>query len=247
MRFFADIYRSFYLMRPEWRHERHEHEHHVAHLDLPGDPLANPGPDSRHECGVERKHRRCERSLAFGCCIDTLENRQTGIRFTTATNETGVYQFPSVPPGLYRLTGERPGFQTIRYGDLVLEVSAPITHNLVMKVADVKEIVEVTADLNSPLAATTPSIGGVINGIRVSDLPLPDRNTLGLVDTQAGIVRSPSNNGIADHLGGARRLAVNVTRDGINVHAPGRKCRREFGGLSERGPGGRSPRRDVTR
>jgi hypothetical protein len=146
-----------------------------------------------------------------------LENTQTGVRFTIASNEAGVYQFPGVQPGQYRLAAEWPGLQTIVYDGLVLEVSAQVTHNLTMRAARVVESVQVTADLNSPLVATTSSVGGVINGIRVSDLPLPDRNVLGLVDTQAGIVRSPSNNGTADHLGGTRRLAVNVTRDGINV------------------------------
>jgi hypothetical protein len=147
----------------------------------------------------------------------TLENSQTGVRLSTATNDAGVYLFPSVQPGLYLLAAEWPGFRTIRYNGLVLEVSAQVTHNFTMEVAGAPENVAVTADLNSPLAATTASVGGVINGVRVSDLPLPDRNTLGLVDTQAGIVRSPSNNGTTEHLAGARRLAVNVTRDGINV------------------------------
>jgi len=146
-----------------------------------------------------------------------LENLQTGVRFTTFSNNVGIYVFTGVQPGQYRLRGERPGFRAVVFNPLVLEVSAQVTHNFSLSVAAVEESLQVTTDLNSPLAATTPSVGGVINGIRVSDLPLPDRNALGLVDTQPGIVRSPSNNGTAEHLGGARRPAVNVTRDGISV------------------------------
>ena len=59
------------------------------------------------------------------------------------------------------------------------------------------------------LLSTTASVGGVINDQRIQDLPLPDRDALGLVLTQPGLV--------GDNFGGSRISAVNVTRDGINV------------------------------
>jgi protocatechuate 3,4-dioxygenase beta subunit len=38
-------------------------------------------------------------------------NTKTGIVFKTVSNEAGVYQFPSVQPGTYKLTAELPGFR----------------------------------------------------------------------------------------------------------------------------------------
>ena len=38
----------------------------------------------------------------------TLENTQTGVTATQVTNETGVYNFASVPPGTYRVSALLP-------------------------------------------------------------------------------------------------------------------------------------------
>ena len=137
----------------------------------------------------------------------TLENTQTGVKFTTHSNEAGAYQFTGVQPGLYRLTAERPNFQTVVYNDLVLEVSAQV--NLTLKIAGIQQRVDVTADLDSPLAAGTASVGAVINGGRINDLPVADRNTLSFVNTQGAVVES--------NIAGARIDAVNVVRDSIPV------------------------------
>ena len=66
-----------------------------------------------------------------------------------------------------------------------------------------------TADLNSPLAAGTASVGAVINGGRINDLPVADRNTLSFVNTQGAVVES--------NIAGAQIAAVNVVRDSIPV------------------------------
>src|SRR5882724_2232864 len=41
----------------------------------------------------------------------TLENLRTENRFETTTNESGLYAFPSVAPGEYKLTIAVPGMQ----------------------------------------------------------------------------------------------------------------------------------------
>ena len=48
----------------------------------------------------------------------TAENVQTGIALTNVSNEAGVYVFPSVQPGLYRLTAELPGFNKYALNDI---------------------------------------------------------------------------------------------------------------------------------
>jgi hypothetical protein len=144
----------------------------------------------------------------------TLQNTQTGVDLKTSSNETGVYQFGSVQPGRYRLTAERRDFSVV-YQDLILEVSAQINLPLALKLAPVTGAVEVTADLR--LATSTASVGTLIKEIQVMDLPISDRDVLGLVDTQPGIVKSDSNNGTNYNLSGAPRYSVNVTADGFPV------------------------------
>jgi carboxypeptidase family protein/TonB-dependent receptor-like protein len=139
----------------------------------------------------------------------TAENTGTGILLTTLSNETGVYTFPSVQPGTYRLSAELAGFRKNVYENVTVNVSARLNLNFALEVAGVTQEVQVTAAADSPLLAVTASVGGVITGEEIRDLPLPDRDALGLVLTQPGVIGS--------NFGGARIEALNVTRDGINV------------------------------
>src|SRR6184192_2000464 len=54
----------------------------------------------------------------------TAQNTQTGVILTNLTNEAGVYVFPSLQPGTYRVTAELPGFRKYVLNDLVVDVSA---------------------------------------------------------------------------------------------------------------------------
>ena len=139
----------------------------------------------------------------------TAQNVQTGVALTNLTNEAGLYVFPSVQPGSYQLTAELPGFKTYVLNGITVNVSARMTMNILLELAAAQETVEVTAPIESPLAASTASVGGVINGRQIQELPLPDRDSLGLVLTQAGLV--------GDDFAGNRISALNVTRDGVNV------------------------------
>src|SRR5262245_39209353 len=135
-------------------------------------------------------------------------NVRTGVMTTTATNDAGIYVFASIQPGLYRFTAEAPSFQTYVLNDVNVEVGARLNINFSLVLAGAATAVEVTA-LPDPLLSNTASVGGVINDQRVQNLPLPDRDALGLVLTQPGLV--------GDNFGGSRIGALNVTRDGINV------------------------------
>src|SRR5262245_47676448 len=48
----------------------------------------------------------------------TATNVETGIITTTHTNETGYYNFPSLQPGIYKISASRSGFLTQPYADL---------------------------------------------------------------------------------------------------------------------------------
>jgi hypothetical protein len=139
----------------------------------------------------------------------TAENVRTGVVITMKTSGAGVYQFPSLLPGTYLVSAEKEGFRKETHRDLVVDISAKLNLNFQLDVAGVSSQVEVKATLDSTLGTTSTSVGGVINGQRVQDLPLPERDALGLVLTQGGLV--------GDNLAGSRISALNVTRDGINV------------------------------
>src|SRR5437867_11095746 len=45
----------------------------------------------------------------------TATNNATGVVTTAVSNEVGVYNLPSLLPGVYKVTAELPGFQTQTY------------------------------------------------------------------------------------------------------------------------------------
>ncbi len=148
-------------------------------------------------------------ALIPGTQISAL-NTLTGIVSTTITNEAGVYSFPSLQPGVYRVSSELPGFRTHVYNDVVLEVGARVVLNFRLEVAGAADtLVEVTAQMDAALALGTSTVGTVIEGKKVTDLPLPARDALGLVFTQAGM--------LGGNFSGTRIGALNITRDGINI------------------------------
>src|SRR5712692_8040702 len=40
----------------------------------------------------------------------TVTNKDTGVQRTAATNATGAYSFPNLPPGVYSLSAKAAGF-----------------------------------------------------------------------------------------------------------------------------------------
>src|SRR5438045_9343001 len=50
----------------------------------------------------------------------TATNNETGVTTSVVTNESGGYNIPSLLPGIYKLTAELPGFQTVAYNNVEL-------------------------------------------------------------------------------------------------------------------------------
>jgi len=136
-------------------------------------------------------------------------NVKTGVAQQTATNQAGIYLFAALQPGVYRLTAEYAGFRKYVLNEVLLEVGARISLNLALEIGAVSESVEVVATAQTTLGYNTSSVGSVIGGQRLLDLPLVSRNALALTATQAGVV--------GDNFNGARIGTLNISLDGINV------------------------------
>jgi hypothetical protein len=62
----------------------------------------------------------------------------------TVTNESGLYRFPAVPPGVYAITYEVPGFSTLKREGIDIALGFQATVNVELRVASVTETVTVT-------------------------------------------------------------------------------------------------------
>ncbi|MBM3747685.1 MAG: carboxypeptidase regulatory-like domain-containing protein, partial [Acidobacteria bacterium] len=137
------------------------------------------------------------------------EHIRTGVVQETRSNEAGVYLFASLHPGAYRVSAEMQGFQRHVYHEVALEVGARLNLNFALEVGSMTQSVEVTATSENVLGYVTSSVGGMVTGQKVTDLPIPARDALSLVYIHAGLV--------GDNFSGARIGTLNISVDGINV------------------------------
>ncbi len=72
---------------------------------------------------------------------------------TTTTNEQGIYRFPAVPPGVYTITYELAGFNTLRREGIQVALGFTATVNVELAVAALQETVTVTGE--SPVVDTS--------------------------------------------------------------------------------------------
>src|SRR5262245_8958282 len=101
----------------------------------------------------------------------TSKNTGTGVTSTTITNESGTYRVPSLQPGLYEVTATLAGFRTQTFR-LSLGTSQDIRQNFTLQVGSVAQAVEVTVAADALLTASTASIGTILPGNQILDLPL---------------------------------------------------------------------------
>lgn len=109
----------------------------------------------------------------------TVTQIDTGISHTATADRQGNYVVPSLFPGRYRVEGEFKGFQKTVIEPLQLHVDERLTVEVVLKVGQFTQKVEVTSQ-GELLQTGTFSIGQVIGSQLVVDLPLNGRNFLQL-------------------------------------------------------------------
>lgn len=143
----------------------------------------------------------------------SAQNISTGAENDTRTNQSGVYVFAALPPGTYRVTGDADGFRKAVFNNVELLVAAQITLNIAMTIGSTTDTVEVQATAGTELGYLTSSVGNVVTGRKVLELPLAGRNAFDLLSTQAGI--TGPNGG--QNFSGARVGSLNVTVNGTNV------------------------------
>lgn len=119
----------------------------------------------------------------------TAVNMNTNNTIPAETNEAGLYNFQSLPPGIYRITVEKEGFEMVVKPGLELHVADSVAINFMLQIGSISQSVTVTGE--APVVNTTTStLGALVNEQQVSDLPLNGRNYIDLTLLQPGIQQS---------------------------------------------------------
>jgi hypothetical protein len=117
-------------------------------------------------------------------------DRDTGVIATA--NNTGLYTFPSVRPGRYRMEVTAAGFKVVNVTGLIVNVQDHFEQNFHLQVGSVAESVTVTA--GAPLVNTTDAtVSTVVDRQFAENLPLNGRSFQTLIQLTPGVVVVPSN------------------------------------------------------
>jgi hypothetical protein len=120
------------------------------------------------------------------------KNTQTNVVATTVTSTAGVYSFPALNPGQYKISVTAKGFKSSVRDNIQLQLSARLQMDFALVVGSVSETVEVTTQAPQ-LETGTASLGTVIAQEQINNLPLMNNNVMTLMQMTVGFVDTGGN------------------------------------------------------
>jgi hypothetical protein len=139
--------------------------------------------------------------------IDVARNQER----MALTNGEGLFSFPTLPVGDYRVRVSHPGFHTFDETGIHLEVNDNRKIDATLEVGEVSTQVQVEA---AALAVSTSSatLKSVVDAKRIVELPLNGRNVATLAALTPGVVITGSAAGSSKDSAGSVGLSVNGGR-----------------------------------
>ncbi|HKE22590.1 MAG TPA: TonB-dependent receptor [Bryobacteraceae bacterium] len=155
-----------------------------------------------------------------------LTDQQTDIRRSVSTNASGVYVFPDLPPGTYRLSAEARHFRPVETRAFPVEPYRTVRQDLHLELAASSSSVVVTEAASPVVDVDTPALGSSMDSREIIELPTNLRSVAknsgdsGLIseilpETVPGVVQV--GNGAKWLTPGAGASSVKVKVDGIET------------------------------
>ena len=127
-----------------------------------------------------------EQGAAIAGAEVTITNVETNFSRTATTGGDGLYNFPELPLGLYKVRATHAGFKSSEQTGITLHANDSVVINVGLRVGAVSESVTVEA---TPIAVETTNgeLSGLIQSGQVSELPLNGRNFMELLTLIPGV------------------------------------------------------------
>jgi Carboxypeptidase regulatory-like domain len=125
-------------------------------------------------------------ALVRGASV-TLTSLATTEKREATTDDTGSYRFVNLLPGSYRVEIGSAGFKHFTQERIDVRVDTVVLFNASLALGDVRETVNVR-DQPALLDTQGASVGQVIEGRQVQDIPLNGRNAMNLVALVGGVI-----------------------------------------------------------
>ena len=146
----------------------------------------------------------------------TLTNTATNAVRTAESSGDGLYTFNSVPPGVYNIKVEHPGFRTVSSTNVQVQVQQSLRLDLTLQVGQVSETVEVTAQA-ALLQSENATLGHVVENREIVEAPLNGREYLNLVTLAPNVSNLAPPSGQAGSRQGGDRAAQSISAGGNRI------------------------------
>lgn len=128
------------------------------------------------------------RTPVAGAIVTATEVR-TGVATKRITESSGLYVITNLPPGVYSVKVEAPGFQKYIQENVTLSVDSKVEVNTQLKLGAVTE--EVTVTGAPPILQTEKTdVAVVMDEMKVESLPVVGRNVTELYDLVPGVIKN---------------------------------------------------------
>lgn len=118
----------------------------------------------------------------------TATNVATGQARTVTTDTSGVYKISLLPPGNYSVKFAASGFKTIEVPSVTVNVTETQLVNHALEVGAQTQQITVASTIETPIQTENATVGGLVSGETVTDLPLSTRNFTQVIDLSPGVV-----------------------------------------------------------
>jgi len=146
--------------------------------------------------------------------------------FRTASNATGFYVIPSLPPGNYRLAASKDRLHEYVLDGFPLSTQQKATVNVALELGAVTQKLEVTAE-SQMLEPSSSTLSAVVENKRIVDLPLNGRNIFSLASLVPGVATARQLTGIGRYVprhrfivNGSQEATSAILMDGVAVDVP---------------------------
>ena len=143
----------------------------------------------------------------------TVTNVGTNQERTSTTGSDGVYKFPLLNPGTYRLRIGAAGFKTSEVSGVTVNVTETATQDKVLEVGAVTQTVTVESSVET-LQTESSTLGTTVTGSNIAALPMANGNYTEILSLTAGTTAGVDN---ATALGkGTQDISANGVDPGSN-------------------------------
>ena len=157
----------------------------------------------------------------------------TGVKTTTKSDASGVYNFQFLPIGTYTVTATAQGFKTEQVGPLNLEIDQIAEVNVKLQIGSISTTVNVSADNSEMLQTENTTMGTTVTSNTMENLPLSGLNfqvagvfvagavlpRFDLMGGASGFERDTSGATLPS-FNGNRQQVNNYVLDGVEINEP---------------------------